>query len=104
MSFIHSDNESFVFKGKDANGTDQIHYLAPFDGVELLLQAFLHTGLLFVRNEDEAPPLLCFSVDGQLDGVDLLGKRQRQVGGEKGENKVVTTPQQRRRITFFWGG
>lgn len=49
-------------------------YRATLDVLEFLLQTLLHAGVFFVRDEDEAPPLLGLGVDGKLDGFDLQGR------------------------------
>jgi len=46
-------------------------YPAALDGVVFLLQTLLDAGLVFVRDEDEAPPFLRFGVDGKLNSFDL---------------------------------
>lgn len=46
-------------------------YPAAFHRVKLLLQTFLGTGLFFIRDEDEAPPLLWFGLDGKVNVFNL---------------------------------
>lgn len=46
-------------------------YPAAFDCVKFILQTLFSTGLFFIRDENETPPLVRFGVEGKLNVFNL---------------------------------
>lgn len=46
-------------------------YPAAFDRVKFILQTLFSTGLFFIRDENETPPLVRFGIEGKLNVFNL---------------------------------
>lgn len=53
-------------------------YPAAFNCVKFILQTLFSTGLFFIRDENETPPLVRFGVKGKLNVFNL--QKDTQVG------------------------